>query len=486
VNVSLLGDRYLLLDELGRGGMATVYRAFDRVRQRIVAIKLQSSPEPAGPAHPLSSEFDAWSRLRHPNIARVIDLQVTRNGPGTRGAPFLVLEQARGLPADRALQPGRAPCAVVEGFAVQTLRALRHVHAAGLVHRDIKPSNLIADVTGRRLRQVKLIDFGLAARQGTREEPGRLSGSLPFVSPEALLGLPLDGRADLYGLGIVLHLLLAGRLPAPSRDVESLLRWHLVGCPADPARSRPAVPPRLRRLIHDLTERDPSSRPAGADEALALLGAAPDGRRTDRSPADGRGARAALRLALDAARLGSRRPFPLPRPPRLAAELLREARVWSRTRGIGFHRLQTGATGGRRSLGGMLLRLLLDRGEPARRLARRHGLEDWVCPGLLPSWAAGPVRGKAGRPVAREGPLRRRRAEALVRFMLACSGSGPLVVALEMSPRQDALAAAVAEALRRAAGRRQRAARGTPGLLVLERESDPVSSASGLGSSGRD
>jgi hypothetical protein len=347
----------------------------------------------------------------------------------------------------------------------------------------VKPANLIADVSGHRVKGVKLIDFGLAAPRGAREEPGRLSGSLPFVSPEALLGLPLDGRADLYGLGLVLHLLAAGRLPAPTGDVESLLRWHLAGEPADPLALRPTVSPRLRRLILAATAREPSRRPADADEALSLLGVAPG--RPDEAgwPSCGRGERAGLRLALDAARLGARRRFVLPRCRRQADELLRQARVWSRVRGIGFHRLCSGADSGRRSLSGMLLGLLLERGEDARRLARSHGLEDWVCPGLLPAWAAGRRTGFPPRRGTHPPRLRRRRAAALARFMLACSGKRPLVVSLEALACRDPLAAAVADALRDAASDFRPAGGRRGGLLLLEPAPGRLTPASAPGSS---
>ena len=147
----LLDDRFLILGSLGRGGMASVFRAFDRVTQRIVAIKAQTEVRQAGPAHPLSEEYDLWTRLTHPNIARVLELRVARSGPLLRGSPYLVLEHVRGLPADRALIPGRAGSSALETFAVQVLRGLQHVHAANLVHRDVKPSNLLTDTSAGRI-----------------------------------------------------------------------------------------------------------------------------------------------------------------------------------------------------------------------------------------------------------------------------------------------------------------------------------------------
>ncbi|HKQ63061.1 MAG TPA: serine/threonine-protein kinase, partial [Candidatus Polarisedimenticolaceae bacterium] len=258
---ALQDGRYLLLAALGRGGMAAVYRAFDRVGQRLVALKVPSVPEPPGPGHSLSVEFAAWSRLAHPNVVRLYELSWARSGPFPPGEPYLVLEHVAGGPAHRALPAGRSGPARVEALVTEVLRALEHVHGAGLLHRDLKPSNVLLPA-GRG--PAKLTDFGLAAPLGTREEPGRINGSLPYVSPEALLGQTLDGRSDLYSLGILLYQLVTGRLPLPGAGPEALVRWHLSGPPPDPRAVRPETPERLARFILRLTARSPAARPADA------------------------------------------------------------------------------------------------------------------------------------------------------------------------------------------------------------------------------
>lgn len=454
----LQDDRYLLVEALGRGGMGSVFRAFDRIDQRMVALKVPSDPRDAGPAHPFSAEFEAWTRLRHPNIVRAYELGIARSGPLPRGTPYLVLEHAPGRPAHRVLAPGRVGASGLRCFAAQVLLALRHIHEAGLVHRDVKPDNLLTEVRANRVRRVKLTDFGLAAPCGATEEPGKISGSFSYLSPEALLGLPVDGRSDLYALGLVLFRLATGRLPA-SRSLEAMLRWHLSEEPADPGMLRPGFCPRLARFIRRLTARNRAERPASADEALVLLGAARGARPGGSGQEPDRGARAALRLALDATRLGARRRHVLPRGAGEAAALLREARIWARVRGVDFQRLQTGGDAGC-GVAELVLRLLVDRGAGAVRLFRRYRLRRW-----LPLTLAGGValRDHAERPGPAGGGIRE-----IARFILSCSDERPIVLRLEPGPRSQPLASAVAGELRGAADPPRPPRAGSGGLLLLD------------------
>jgi hypothetical protein len=462
-----LDDRFLILGPLGRGGMATVFRAFDRVTQRIVAIKVQTEVQQAGPSHPLSEEFDLWTRLVHPNIVRVLELGVVRSGPLLRGSPYLVLQHVRGRPADRALLPGRVGFRALEGFAVQALRALRQVHAASLVHRDVKPSNLLTETSGGRIKKVMLTDFGLASLSGRSEEPGRISGSLPFVSPEMLLGLPLDGRSDLYGLGVVLFLLATGSLPMGDGGVLEVLRWHLTDEPADPSSIRPELSPRLTDLIRRMTARDPRRRPADAARALNCLGIRGDKKISAPFPAKNRGDRANLRLALDATRLGCRRRYDLPPEGPLRRDLLREAWVWSQIRGIGFHRIRAGSVAGERSLSELVMRLLLDRGGRAVRLAKRFHLRRWLPLGIL---AGAPVADPIGPAVSnRARRVRTREAgAAIVGFVMACARERPLVITVEPFVRPDPLVSAVLDGLRREVEATGLPHTGRGGILLLE------------------
>jgi hypothetical protein len=436
-NTPLQDNRYLVLGALGRGGMATVFDAFDRVEQEMVALKVQDDGERAGPAHPLSTEFDHWTRMSHPNIVRVRELVVAASGPFRRGAPYLVMEHVRGRPVHQALKPGGIEPRTVEDIAVQLLRGLRHIHGAGLVHRDLKPANILLLSNGNGGGEVKLTDFGLATKSGLNEEPGKISGSLPYVSPEAILGLPVDGRADLYGLGIALYYLATGALPSQGETAEELLRWHLGGLPADPRRVRPRFPARLARFIRRLTARDPKKRFFGAGEALATLGA--DVRAEDKPPAFvDRGERARLRLALDATRLGASRLFTLSNSPLGAEALLREVRVWSQVHGLLFHRVHASSKGG---LLRLILRLLLEHGEEGS--VGKYSLDRWL-----------PLGSVSGCPVVdhtRNGEiLTNGAARDIARFIMECSARRPLALRIDGGPRHDTPLQYVIEELRAA------------------------------------
>ena len=418
----LQDGRYLLLEALGRGGMGTVYGAFDRAEQRLVALKVPCGTEDAGPAHPLSTEFDNWSRLRHPNIVRAYEMRHAESGPLPAKTPYLVLEHVRGLPAHRALRPGRTDDAAAESLATQVLSALAHVHAAGYVHRDLKPGNvLVRRLPGRRLC-FKLTDFGLAAKTGASSPTGTFSGSLPYVAPESLLGLSLDGRADLYGLGILLYHLTTGELPVRNGGPSEILRWHLNGPSADPSRVRSGISPRLSRFIRRLTMHDRDRRPASASSALGMLGIRlAVGENRTRIPVTAKGTLASLRLALDAARLGARRVFRLPRSPRLADALLRELAVWTQVRGLRLYRI--GDEPER-----LILHLLADRGADGAALVRRFGLSRWLSLDVL----GGVPLLDPSRGTTRERSVghaaNRLAAGAITAFIVDCAATRPLVL----------------------------------------------------------
>lgn len=451
----LLDERFLLLEALGRGGMASVYRAFDRVEQKLVALKVSRERGRAGPDHPLSAEFDAWSRLHHPNVVRAFELRTARDGFVDAGAPYLVLEHVAGDPANRALQPGRVSPGALETFTVQLLHGLAHVHAAGLVHRDLKPGNVLVE---HSCAAVKLTDFGLASYPGRTGQPGRISGSLPYVSPEAVLGRAVDGRADLYSAGILLFHLATGRMPAPSGGIEALLRWHLEGPPADTRPVRPDLPGRLAELIRRLTSRAADRRPAHAGEALALLGGDPPRGRGFADP--DRALRASLRLALDAVRVGARRLFELPSNPGPRGALLRQVRVWCHVHQLAFHELS--ADQETNPVTDLVFRLLVDRTGESAALNRRYHLDRH-----LPVCLAGghPARDRQ-RGAARE-PTTSRAVRDATSFLLDCSAQRPLVLACGPGLPRGGLADRVVDGLRRAATPPRGPRSGEGGLLLL-------------------
>ncbi|HXV75114.1 MAG TPA: serine/threonine-protein kinase [Candidatus Polarisedimenticolaceae bacterium] len=466
----LVDDRFLVLDKLGQGGMAAVFRAFDRVEQRYVALKVHREAGAPGPSHPLAAEYDVWSRMRHRHVVRAYELAVAASGPFAPETPYLVLECASDTDPRPTASDAALPATEVERLGTQLLRAMHHVERTGWVHRDIKPGNILAVGQGAR-RVYKLTDFGLAVERGRREPIGRVSGSLPYVAPECLLGRALDARTDLYALGVTLFRLATGRLPAPATDPAALVGWHLWGAPADPRELLPAFPPRLARFVRRLTQRDPGERPAGAADALALLGATPSGHDRPPLPLDN-ATRAELRLALDAVRLGASREFRLDRRELPASELARQLRSWSHVFGLGFADLTTGidpAVVLRREL----LRLLIEMRDQAAPAIRLHRLD-----------RAMGITCVAGQPVVDHSRRLERWAETegIVSFLATRARRRGLVLVAAAPHAGCPLTARVVDRLRA----RLRGARPAPGcrglLLVLTGVSE---TATARGSSDR-
>lgn len=365
-----LDARFVLLERVGVGGMGEVYRAFDRAEERVVALKILREESPDAPGHPLAGEFDSWARLRHPFIVRAHELRRARRGPLPEGTLYLVLEYFRGIPAHRVLVPGETAPDAIEELARRVLQALEHVHGAGVVHRDLKPGNILVGRARAGIGRVKLTDFGLAVPAGIRREPFRFSGSLAYMAPETVLGGTIDGRADLYALGMLVHLLASGRFPFDPRDPDDAIRWHLTVGGADPRRAGAAIPERLARFVLRLTAREPCSRPAGAREALALL--APP-RAAARTPSPRvRGARALVRIALDRVRDGDARVLRLPRARECRQAAAREATVLAQIHGLLVQRIRPGRERGTSNLARLLLHALLEDERAAREWAGRR------------------------------------------------------------------------------------------------------------------
>jgi len=264
-----LKGRYRLTAELGRGAMGTVYRARDQMLDRDVAVKVTAPGlfDAEGTARFLR-EAKAVARLNHPNIVTLHD--VAEDG----GTPFLVLEVVEGgslrdvLPVD--------PATAVE-IGRQLCRALAHAHDRGVVHRDLKPENVLF---ARREPAValKLMDFGLSSAQGASRltRDGMVLGTLAYLAPEQALAKEVDGRADLYSLGVLLYELVTGRVPFRGGSPQAIIAQHLNASPEPPRSHNPRVPAALETLILRLLEKDPAARPAGAAATLAMLDALAD------------------------------------------------------------------------------------------------------------------------------------------------------------------------------------------------------------------
>ncbi|HEX6472616.1 MAG TPA: serine/threonine-protein kinase [Streptosporangiaceae bacterium] len=277
---ALLAGRYRLVEPVGRGGMAEVWRCHDVRLGRPVAVKLIVTPRGDGATvteQALREARDA-ARLVHPNVVAVYDVGVDG------GRLFIVMEWLAGRDLATVLERhGPLPPLDVAWIGAQTARALAAAHATGIVHRDVKPANLLltrGNTAGRERGGdglVKLADFGIAVQAPPGPEAagpvdtGPLMGTTAYVSPEQVMGRPAGPASDLYALGCTMYELLVGRPPFSGHDTAEVMRLHLAQDPAPPGRLRTGVPADLERLILSLLTKDAAGRPADAREVAGEL-----------------------------------------------------------------------------------------------------------------------------------------------------------------------------------------------------------------------
>ena len=258
-----LAGRYRLDAEVGHGGMSTVYRAFDTVLERQVAIKLMHR-EIASDSDQLERfrrEARAVAQLNHPHVVGVIDV-------GEDGStPFIVLEYVEGETLkDRIRRAGRLPVTEAVAYAIEIARALNAAHARQIVHRDVKPQNVLIDGEGT----ARVTDFGIA--RSLEEEgltaDGRVLGTTDYVSPEQALGHPVTGQSDLYSLGIVLFEMLTGDVPFHGESQVAVAMKHVREELPDVQLRRPEVSSALAAVVDRATAKDLGERYASAEQLI--------------------------------------------------------------------------------------------------------------------------------------------------------------------------------------------------------------------------
>ncbi len=260
--------RYRILEILGEGGMGQVFRAMDTSLQREVALKVLPQ-DMVSPTHlaRFRQEARIMARLAHPQIVEVWDFQ-------SDPVPHLAMELVPGRDLDRLLAFGPLPVLRAARIARDVARVLEVVHLAGVVHRDLKPGNLLIEPSGR----VRLVDFGISRllEAETRlTRPGCTLGTPAYMAPEQLQpdSGQVDGRTDLYALGLILYEMLVGDLPLRREGLKGMLAQILHGNPMSPRRVRPEVPETLDRICLKATERDPEQRYPDAEAMARALDA---------------------------------------------------------------------------------------------------------------------------------------------------------------------------------------------------------------------
>ncbi len=262
-----LAGRYSVERELGRGGMGVVYLAREVALERLVAIKVLP-PDLAATAvlrERFLREARTAARLVHPNIVPIHAVEAQD------GLVWFVMSWIRGETLGaRVRRAGPLPAADAARIVQEAAWALAYAHRDGIVHRDVKPDNILLDeASGRAL----LADFGIArVRDRDGDTPaGDVMGTAAYMSPEQAAGEPLDGRSDLYALGVTAFLALTGELPFEAASPAALLGKHLVE-PAPPvAALRPDLPPALAAAVDRCLRKDPAERFASADELAEAL-----------------------------------------------------------------------------------------------------------------------------------------------------------------------------------------------------------------------
>jgi predicted ATPase len=258
---TLVNNRYLLESELGRGARGVVYRAVDKLLGRIIAVKIlsETSIDTASRAR-LLNEARSAAKLNHPNIVTVYD------AGEVDGLPYIVMEYVDGKTLFE-----QKPTSIEEIISVakQICLALEHAHSKGIIHRDLKPENLLVTEEGT----VKLTDFGLARSKVSSRltVEGQILGTVYYLSPEQALGREVDGRSDLYSVGVLLYELVADRLPFDGEDPLAIISQHLHASVVPPLSYNNAIPSGLNQLIVKLLSKEIEDRPGSAREVVKAL-----------------------------------------------------------------------------------------------------------------------------------------------------------------------------------------------------------------------
>lgn len=264
---TLIDGRYELLQLLGSGGMAQVYRAHDKFLGRDVALKIlrEQYSEDEQFVERFRQEAQSAASLSHPNIVQIYD-----RGRSKDGRYYIVMEHVPGGTLKEHIQ-SRGPLEADSAAEViaQIAAALRVAHRRGIVHRDVKPHNVLVTKKG----DVKVADFGIAqaASATTISQTSQVLGTVNYMSPEQAMGEPATPANDLYSVGVVLYEMLTGKVPFKAGSPAAISMKHMNEPPRPPKELNPEVPEGMNALVMKLLSKDPEARHADAGELVEDL-----------------------------------------------------------------------------------------------------------------------------------------------------------------------------------------------------------------------
>ncbi|MFB7442849.1 protein kinase [Streptomyces mirabilis] len=270
----VISDRYELVQPLSHGGMGDVWRGYDRVLDRPVAVKLVRQAAIATPsmaeefAKRFKREARVTARIQHPGVPQVYDAVLNESHERL----YLVMELVDGIPLGDYIDPHQPlPMSWAAAVAAQVCTVLSHAHAVPVVHRDLKPANILVAEDGT----VKVLDFGIAAVLRTDitriTATGNPVGTSQYMAPEQVQGGRVTPQSDLYALGCILHELCCGRPLFDGDGAYQLMRQHVEAAPVPLRRLRDDVPEALEELVLHLLRKRPERRPADAQEVYERL-----------------------------------------------------------------------------------------------------------------------------------------------------------------------------------------------------------------------
>lgn len=263
------GKRYEVHGQLGAGGLAKVYRAYDHHLGRWVALKQLNAQDSADSA--LRQEAMALASLQHPNVVTLYDFQVDQDG-----SAFVVMELVEGETLETRLERGAMSLGEFLDFARQVLDGVGAAHVQGILHRDLKPTNIMIAPLPNGRTQIKVLDFGLARlslapRVQTMDQRGAMYGSIFCMAPEQFQRRPVDIRTDVYALGILFYYALAGAYPFQGDNHGAIIASHLSHAMVPLEQVRPDLPPGLCQWVMWMLNLEPDDRPRDVPECLHCL-----------------------------------------------------------------------------------------------------------------------------------------------------------------------------------------------------------------------